>query len=156
VVVAPLVTRDHTSTPARRPPTDEPRAKPVEEPAIVEEVEGEVDGQASDAPERVSLKRERPSREAAESLRREVALLGRASDALTAGRVDKALRLLAEHERRYARSQLKVERDGLRVIAHCLRGEPKAERAARAYLKKNPDSVLAVRAMSACKLKDAP
>jgi hypothetical protein len=91
-----------------------------------------------------------------DELRAEMALLRAASDALTAGQVGVAVQRLDEHAQRFAGGQLGEEREGLRVIARCMRGDRGAGAAAERYLKRHPQSVLAVRASSACKLDGEP
>jgi hypothetical protein len=97
-----------------------------------------------------------PQEPAPDALRAEMLLLRAASDALTAGQVGVAVAKLDEHAQRFAHGQLGEEREGLRVIARCMRDERGARVVAQRYLRRHPQSVLAVRAKSACKLDGAP
>jgi hypothetical protein len=97
-----------------------------------------------------------PQEPVTDALRAEMLLLRAASDALTANQVGPALAKLDEHAQRFAHGQLGEEREGLRVIARCMRGERGASTAAQRYLKRHPQSLLAVRATSACKLDEGP
>jgi hypothetical protein len=99
------------------------------------------------------LRREAAAAASSDALRAEMALLRAASDALSAGQVERAVRQLDEHEREFERGQLGQEREGLRVVARCLRDERGARAAARRYLARHPESLLAVRAIGACKLE---
>ena len=81
-------------------------------------------------------------------LAEEVALLSRATSALHAGRAQEALRALAEHQRKFPRGSLTVERVAARAQALCQLGR-KVE-AERELARLSPTSPQAVRARRAC------
>lgn len=86
------------------------------------------------------------------SLAEETALLRRASEQLAHGELDGALATLADHRRRFARSQLGEERAGLRVLAYCMRNPSQARPEAKSFVARAPGSVLVTRMVSACEL----
>lgn len=86
------------------------------------------------------------------SLHAELNLLANATQQLEQGDTQAALRSLAEHRRRFARSQLRPEREGLEVLAHCQQKRAQAQKAARAYLARTPTAVLIARIEQACGL----
>lgn len=95
----------------------------------------------------------RPAAAAAEgSLAQETELLHRASERLAQRELKAALSLLEEHRTRYRQSQLAEERNGLLVLAHCLRSPSEAAREARSFIANAPGSLLAPRLVSACGL----
>lgn len=85
-----------------------------------------------------------PKRQLAE----EVALLSRATSALNAGRAQEALGTLAEHQRKFPRGLLSVERRAARAQALCMLGR-KAE-AERELSRLSPSSPQAARARQLC------
>lgn len=86
------------------------------------------------------------------SLAEETALLARASEQLSHNDIAQALLSIEEHRRRFARSQLIEEREGLRVMAHCLRNRAESRAEAKAYIARAPASVLVARLERACGL----
>lgn len=84
-------------------------------------------------------------------LAEEVALLSRATGALNTGRTAEALATLAEHQRRFPRGHLAVERRAARAQALCLLGR-KAE-AQRELRSLSPNSPQAARARRLCEDK---
>jgi hypothetical protein len=86
------------------------------------------------------------------SLAEEAALLARASDQLTQRNAQAAAKLLDEHARRYPNSQLHEEREGFVVMTRCLHGAPEGADDARAFVSKNPASVLIPRLSHLCAL----
>jgi hypothetical protein len=90
--------------------------------------------------------------EGASSLADEAALLARASAQLTQGNASAAAALLAEHQRRYPASQLGEEREGFGVMTDCLMERTRARQSARAFVTRNPASVLVPRIAHLCAL----
>lgn len=86
------------------------------------------------------------------SLAEERALLARAAEQLAAHDPDAALGLLSEHRKRFRQSQLSEEREGLRVLAHCLQHPAGTRAEARAFITRSPASVLVARIERACDL----
>ena len=84
------------------------------------------------------------------ALSAEMDLLSQASAALNAGDAAAARALLTTHRARYRDGQLRQERQALEVLARCVANEPGAGVAARAYLRRVPDGILAARIESAC------
>ena len=73
-------------------------------------------------------------------------MLEAARSALAAGAADRALQLLARHDRRYPHGSVRPEATVLRVEALARRGETDAARAlATRFLAQHPDSPLAER-----------
>lgn len=81
----------------------------------------------------------------------EVALVAELDGALRAGDAARALRLAADHERRFPRGLLVEERDGARVIARCINGSTSN---ADAFLAAHPRSPMRARITSACAVKE--
>lgn len=101
--------------------------------------------------DRGSASARRPSRDAPEPKRQlaeEVALLSKATSALHARRAQEALTLLAEHQRKFPRGALSVERRAARAQALCQLGRKvEAERELRRL---SPSSPQAARARELC------
>jgi hypothetical protein len=90
------------------------------------------------------------------SLREEVAVLDRASEALRSNRPAEAILLLDEHSTRFANSPLGEEWRGLRVIALCKAGPfGDALEARAAFLRDAPSSLLAPKVRAACAVDPA-
>ncbi|MEI9938677.1 MAG: hypothetical protein WDO69_15775 [Pseudomonadota bacterium] len=86
-----------------------------------------------------------------DSLAEEVALLSRAETDLHAGRPAKALRVLAEHQRRFPRGALAEERTAARIQALCALGRnDEANAQLTQLLHISPNSAHAARARQAC------
>jgi hypothetical protein len=81
----------------------------------------------------------------------EIALLGKAQQALSSGQYARAIQLLGEHARRYPRGALAEERYAARVIALCKLGQvTQARREAEQFFRRSPDSPLRGRVHAAC------
>jgi hypothetical protein len=81
----------------------------------------------------------------------EVTLLRRAQRALSDGQPGHALELAAQHAALYPKSQVGVERDGLRVFALCALGrKPEARAIATALLERAPRSPLRASIAESC------
>lgn len=92
-------------------------------------------------------------RDTRDRLGQEVALLSRATTALLAGDAETALRLLAEHQRRFPGGALRVERIAARARALCLLGRTEEAQLDLASLA--PDSPAAASARRACDSAEA-
>jgi|GEM_PF-2684213 len=84
----------------------------------------------------------------------EIELLERARAALSGGELDRALGVLDEHARLHPRGALVEEREGLRAVAHCRRGDP--SHVGNAFLARYPTSPTAERVRQACRLREMP
>ena len=97
------------------------------------------------------------SRRAAEprpSLAAELELLHRAQAAWRAREAARALAIVDEHRTRYPRSELRLEREALQVLALCELGRKRdAARVARALLTRDPNSPLRASIEQSCALK---
>ncbi len=81
----------------------------------------------------------------------EAALVGAIDAALRSGDSGGALRLAAEHQRRFPQGVLVEEREGARVVARCSSGRgPSASDAATAFLATHPRSPMRARINAAC------
>ena len=81
----------------------------------------------------------------------EAALVGAIDAALRSGDSGGALRLAAEHQRRFPQGVLVEEREGARVVARCSYGRgPSASDAATAFLATHPRSPMRARINAAC------
>jgi hypothetical protein len=86
-------------------------------------------------------------------LAEEARLLKQAQQALRAGEPQAALTALAEHQRRFPRGQLTLERSAARVTALCALGRtPQALSAAEAFLQQHPQSGLSQQVRASCGL----
>jgi hypothetical protein len=95
-----------------------------------------------------------PPVEADDPLLAEVTLLRRAQRALSDGQPGKALELATRHAALYPKSQVGVERDGLRVFALCALGrKPEARAIATALLERAPRSPLRASIAESCAMK---
>jgi hypothetical protein len=95
-----------------------------------------------------------PAAEADDPLLAEVTLLRRAQRALHDGQPAKALDLAARHAALYSKSQVGVERDGLRVFALCALGrKPEAHALAAELLARAPRSPLRASLAESCAMK---
>ena len=86
-------------------------------------------------------------------LRAEMEWLARAEAALRKGDAAAALTELRSGRVRFARGQLKAERQGLELIARCTLGEDVHATLAQ-YIANTPDGVLVDRARAACRFQD--
>jgi hypothetical protein len=140
-----------TSAPVAKPRAPAPLVvAPPPAPATAEPLPANVP-----ASEPVPAARNRvPRKQPAATLSEELELLHRAQTAWRAREASAALRLLDEHHSRFPRSQLRLERDGLRVLTLCELGQ-KAQAAALAkkLLERAPRSPLRTTIEESCALK---
>jgi len=144
-----------TAVPARRPVSavSAPAAPNTEQvqprPAAAADV-------PDDEQRQPAIGRTEPRRRAAggPSLAAELELLHRAQSAWRAREAARALSIVDEHRARYPRSALRVEREGLQVLALCELGrKSEAARVARALLAREPLSPLRAAIEQSCALK---
>jgi hypothetical protein len=90
------------------------------------------------------------SSEAPDTLAAETSLLLRAEAALRVDDASGARAILHLHRARFARGQLRVERDGLLALVACELAEPNAREQALELLRRAPHSALASRLGRAC------
>jgi hypothetical protein len=84
-------------------------------------------------------------------LAEEARLLKQAQQALRDGRAGAALAALNEHQRRFPRGQLSLERSAARIAALCGLGhKAQAEREAKAFLQRHSSSGLAAQVRASC------
>jgi hypothetical protein len=89
-------------------------------------------------------------------LAEEARLLKQAQQALRDGKPARALTALAEHQRRFPRGQLTLERSAARVQALCgLAKTAQAEREAKAFLRQHSGSGLAAQVRASCGLAES-
>jgi hypothetical protein len=88
------------------------------------------------------------------ALAAEMSLLSQAADALANRDLGKARTVLSEHRQRFARPQLREEREGLLVLARCMERPEGAYSDALSFVRKSPASMLAARIKQACGLRD--
>ncbi len=142
---------------------EEHPAAPEEEAAPVEEAAPEEQAAATPEPEREAT----PARVTAEprgqpiavpvqdSLTLEVDLLRRAQQARAAGEGQEALRLLSEHQRRFPRGSLRMEREVSRILVFCESGQRRRGVAlAERFLSRHASSPAAARVRGACGLAE--
>jgi hypothetical protein len=87
----------------------------------------------------------------------ELVLIDRAAKLVRDGDHTEALELLGEHSRKFPASQLKVERQGLSVLAQCGAGKLEQAKSARdAFLRDSGNAPLAARVRRACTEADKP
>jgi hypothetical protein len=79
----------------------------------------------------------------------EATLVGEIDSALRGGDASTALRLAAEHERRFPRGVLTQEREGARVVARCMSGAASSS-GASSFLAAHPRSPMRARIEAAC------
>lgn len=92
-----------------------------------------------------------------EDLAAEATLLHRAQSAWRNKDSQAALQVLEDHRRRYPRSQLSSERDGLRVLVLCDLGRKgEARTLAKKFLRQAPDSPLRASVEESCALPGGP
>ena len=84
----------------------------------------------------------------------EALLVGEIDTALRNGDAGGALRLAADHERRFPRGVLAQEREGARVVARCMNGS-KSSSGAAAFLAAHPRSPMRARIVAACETGEA-
>jgi hypothetical protein len=65
----------------------------------------------------------------------------KAQGALAAGKNDKALQIIEEHEKDTPRGQFSEDREAVRALASCRRGDPAAKSVAKRFLARYPNSV---------------
>jgi hypothetical protein len=126
---------------------------PVSAPEVAPSIAPPVEAQAPVGPEPVpsakpALEPKAAAQPALDPLAQEVALLTRATSELRAGRAGAALRLLAEHQRKFPNGMLAVERQAVRAQALCTLKRVSEGRAELAQLA--PQSPAAGRAKQLC------
>ncbi len=84
-----------------------------------------------------------------ESLAKELALVDQIERSLRTGDSEGAARLTTEHEKRFPHGALVEEREGARVLSHCLSGAS-AIGDAEAFLTAHPKSPMRARILAAC------
>ena len=89
-----------------------------------------------------------------ESLRAELAALGRARRALQEGRAEESLRVLRDRSVRY--SALAPEREALEILALCRLGRPESSARARRFAQRHPEHPLVARLQEECPRRSAP
>lgn len=130
------------SVPAPPPVTPSPLAV-VDVPAVTAPVVPELEPTS-----KVVVELPPPAPPVQDRLAEEVALLSRATSALRAGRAAEALKLLDEHQRKFPKGVLGVERRGARALALCALKRVSEGRAELARLA--PQSPAAGRAKQVC------
>ena len=136
------------------------RAQPVPSPALAPQPEPELEQAPAEATvpagesEPRLPKPRKPARASGDPLATELALLHRAQSAWRTGQAQEADALLREHQRRFPRSALALERDALRVLTLCELGQkPRAERLARQLLARAPSSPVRASIEQSCALR---
>ncbi len=108
-------------------------------------------GRVKRANRTVKRESETPKVENDTMLFKELSLIRKASRALRNDHPDEAMRFLATYDREITDGVMREERDGLRVLALCAQGRFAEARKARAgFLKRSPQSPLAVRIKDQC------
>lgn len=88
-----------------------------------------------------------------DALRDELTLLERASDLLAAGDFEGCLQNLAQHRQRFPAAMLVQERDGLEVLARCMKSPRLARAGAQRFVAAHAGGLLNARIRTACKLE---
>src|SRR5690606_25581784 len=87
------------------------------------------------------------------SLREEAQLLAQAHQRISQGNPQAALSVLLDHQKRFPRGTLGLERQATLAVARCLAGETTRGRAeAERFRRKHPNSPMVKRLESACQL----
>ena len=141
-----------TPAPAAKPRAPAPLVvAPPPAPAMVEALPANVPAPAPAVP---AARNHTPRKQPATTLNEELELLHRAQTAWRAREAQAALRLLDEHRSRFPRSQLRLERDGLRVLTLCELGQKaQASALAKKLLERAPRSPLRTTIEESCALK---
>ncbi len=145
-----------TAVPAPRPVSAvSAPAAPSTEPVQPRPAAAAADVAGDEQPQPATGRTEARRRAAAgPSLAAELELLHRAQSAWRAREAARALSIVDEHRARYPRSALRVEREGLQVLALCELGrKSEAARVARALLAREPLSPLRAAIEQSCALK---
>lgn len=110
---------------------------------------------SEDVPRKTSVRRSAAQQLAPKStLEEEAQLLAMAQQRISQGDAKSALDVLAEHQRRFPRGALSLERRATVAIAHCLSGQTSRGRGeAERFRRKHPNSPMVKRLESACKLE---
>ncbi len=146
----PARARAGTPDPSAAP---EPAVEPLAAPPVAEPAVGEPAAPARPAKPRRSRARPASEHEAppAADVAAEAAWAGRVRAALRDGAPNRALRVVAEYNRRFPEGALREEVDLLRASALCAAGQPDAARAAaHAFLRAHPRSPLSGHARRVC------
>jgi hypothetical protein len=139
----PAKVAQHVEAPAVEPEL------PVAEPALA--AAEEAPSEASPVPARAERKRARAKRD---PLAAELTLLHRAQTAWRGGEAASALGLLREHQQRFPRSDLALERDALQVLTLCELGQKaQATRIAQKLITRAPSSPLRTSIEESCALR---
>ncbi len=143
-----------------RPPADAAPppmpAEPEEEPVVFEETPPAPHHSAvSDEPGRPRPPRPQtrpaPRPAPASSLSDELRLIQEAQQALSRDQPRQALAALAEHRSSFPDGSMREDREALRVVALCKRGDADRDAAARAFRRRWPRSLFSQRIETACK-----
>ena len=138
-------TADPNPAPAAVPPVGTPIEPPAPSPAS--SPVSVADPSAAPARARTSPPSASPP---ADELRREVALMERASNQLGNEHYEALLITLAEHARQFDRGAMVLERHGWAAIAHCRLGHRDAEKNAGSFLRRHGSTALAQKVRRAC------
>jgi hypothetical protein len=143
-----------TPAPAAKPRAPTPLVvAPPPAPARVESLPANVPASVP-TPAVPTARNHTPRKQAAATLSEEIELLHRAQTAWRAREAGAALRLLDEHRSRFPRTQLRLERDGLRVLTLCELGQKaQATALAKKLLEQAPRSPLRTTIEESCALK---
>jgi len=159
VIVSAVTGYVALSTKPQAPPPTRPIEAPQVTPAPVPVTAPSPTFALDEAPE--TLVPSRPARattskkrDTSNSLGDELELLHRAQSAWRAKDAAQAMTLLDQHRSRFPRSELKLERDGLRVLTLCELGrKPEAKALAQKLLERAPRSPLRATIEESCALK---
>jgi hypothetical protein len=91
-----------------------------------------------------------------DSLQGELKLMQSVSEAVARGDHRAADALLGQHQTRYARPLMREEREGFAAMVGCMAQSSGAGAAARAFVRRHPQSLLRARVQRACQGSDAP
>jgi hypothetical protein len=81
----------------------------------------------------------------------EARLVGEIDNALRTSNPAAALRLVAEHQRRFPHGVLAEEREGARVVARCLSGSVAGAAGAARFVAAHPRSPMRARILASCR-----
>lgn len=147
-----VTTTRESPHPAGDPTPDPP--PPTEPPAIAEQPAPGESTHSADPPSPRPRPRAEPT---GDQVLAELALIQRIKEALDADQPARALTLVEQHARSFARGTLIEEREALRVVALCADDDPKRGlRAQRSFLRAYPRSAYGDRVRGACPAEPSP